>query len=130
MSQSPIEVVAALLIHQDQLLIARRHPERDQSGWWEFPGGKVESNETHEGALSRELFEELGIRVTVLERVATHTHDYGDKVVRLHGYRCQWTPQPITLTDSHDAIEWLAPEAVEMDSLAPADRPLLQALLS
>ncbi len=130
MSQVPIEVVAALLIHEDRLLIARRHPDRDQSGWWEFPGGKVETDESHEAALSRELMEELGVRVTVLERVATHTHDYGDKVVRLHGYRCEWTPQPITLTDSHDAIEWLPANEVRMDSLAPADRPLLEALLA
>ncbi|WP_246814513.1 (deoxy)nucleoside triphosphate pyrophosphohydrolase [Ferrimonas balearica] len=130
MSAKPIEVVAALLMHQDQLLIARRHPDRDQSGWWEFPGGKIEQGESHQHALERELQEELGIEVSVQAHIATHTHDYGDKVVRLHGYRCHWTPQSITLTDSHDAIQWCQPEQVAMDGLAPADRPLLQALLN
>ncbi|MBY6188141.1 (deoxy)nucleoside triphosphate pyrophosphohydrolase [Marinobacter hydrocarbonoclasticus] len=129
MSTTPIEVVAALLMHNGQLLIARRHPLSDQSGWWEFPGGKVEPSESHQEALRREIQEELGVDIVVRGHVASHTHDYGTKVVRLHGYQCQWTPQQIVLTDSHDAFEWRRPAEVEKDSLAPADRPLLEALL-
>ncbi|MBY5993516.1 (deoxy)nucleoside triphosphate pyrophosphohydrolase [Ferrimonas balearica] len=130
MSCAPIDVVAALLMHQGQVMIARRHPNGSQGGWWEFPGGKVEADEAHATALVREIEEELRVRIEVGAYLTSHTHDYGDKRVRLHGYLCHWRPQTIELTGSHDALRWCPPQAVDRSTLAPADLPLLDALLT
>ena len=67
----------------DRILIARRAEHLHQGGLWEFPGGKVEANETVEQALRRELFEELAIEVTSQQPLLTIAHDYSDKLVLL-----------------------------------------------
>ena len=67
----------------DRILIARRAEHLHQGGLWEFPGGKVEINETVEQALRRELFEELAIEVTAQQPLLTIAHDYSDKAVLL-----------------------------------------------
>ena len=59
---APIAVVAAIIENRDgQLLIAERPPNKNWAGYWEFPGGKIETGESHETALIRELREELGL---------------------------------------------------------------------
>lgn len=66
------------------MLLALRKPEQHQGNRWEFPGGKIEPPENSEHALSRELEEELGIRVTAAESFCKIEHRYEDKAVRLH----------------------------------------------
>lgn len=66
-----------------QVYLTRRAADVHQGGKWEFPGGKVESNELVEKALSRELFEEVGIVVTTSEHLMDIKHDYVDKQVWL-----------------------------------------------
>ena len=70
---------------QDQILIARRHDDAHQGGLWEFPGGKVESDESVCDALARELHEELGINIQTssCKPLIEIRHDYSDKVVLL-----------------------------------------------
>lgn len=67
----------------DRILISRRADHLHQGGLWEFPGGKVEPDETVEQALHRELFEELAIEITEQQRFLTIEHDYSDKAVLL-----------------------------------------------
>lgn len=67
----------------DRVLISRRADHLHQGGLWEFPGGKVEANETVEQALCRELSEELSIEVTAQQSLLTIEHDYPDKAVLL-----------------------------------------------
>ncbi|BDY03508.1 (deoxy)nucleoside triphosphate pyrophosphohydrolase [Ferrimonas sp. YFM] len=124
-----LEVACALIVHQDKLLLCRRHPDGSQGGLWEFPGGKCEPGESLEQALARELKEELCIEQQVGHHLGTSEHHYGSKGVRLHGYYCQWRPQPIQLTGSHDRYLWVEPDKVDLTTLAPADLPLLQALI-
>jgi len=83
-----IEVVAAAILSasHDQLFIAKRHDDSHQGGLWEFPGGKKEAGETPEQALSRELKEELGIRLQRSFPLIKLQHDYGDKIVELDVY--------------------------------------------
>lgn len=66
-----------------QVYLTRRASDAHQGGKWEFPGGKVEPGETVAYALERELFEEVGIAVTVSEHLMDIKHDYGDKLVWL-----------------------------------------------
>jgi len=85
-SQNAIDVVAGIIFNTDktQVLLSLRKPDQHQGNCWEFPGGKVESAETGQQTLLRELNEELGIQVLECESYCKVEHDYGDKQVRLH----------------------------------------------
>lgn len=95
MSRADLKTVRAVagilhrpgLSHQPQLLIAKRPPGKPYAGYWEFPGGKIEANETGEEALRRELNEELGISVITTAFLFTHQHTYPDKHIDLQIWR-------------------------------------------
>lgn len=78
-----VDVAVGVVIREDQTFVCLRASDKHQGGKWEFPGGKVEVNETAEHALCRELREEIAITVTHTQPLLTITHDYGDKQVRL-----------------------------------------------
>ena len=83
-----VEVVAAVILRPDgQFLLARRPGGKIYSGYWEFPGGKVESNESLLHALERELWEELGIQVRNAYPWVTRVFTYSHATVRLHFFR-------------------------------------------
>jgi 8-oxo-dGTP diphosphatase len=75
--------VGVILNDSGKILITKRAPGSHQGGLWEFPGGKVESGESLEQALSRELLEELGVVVGRTSPLLQVEHDYGDKAVLL-----------------------------------------------
>src|SRR5260221_10654461 len=98
MPPPPLEVAAGLVFRDGKLLITLRHPDAHLGGLWEFPGGKLEPNETFEECLARELREELGIEVAVGELVESLTQDYPGITVHLRFFRCRWLekePQPL-----------------------------------
>ena len=129
MSDAPLQVVAALLLREGRLLLARRGPGMDLQGCWEFPGGKVERGETAGAALERELEEELGIRTRSLFHLATSDFDASDgRTIRLEGWLTRLEGGEPEARE-HDALAWLLPEQVDRASLAPADGPLLDALI-
>ncbi len=78
-----VEVAAGIILDEDKVLIAKRPNCKHQGGLWEFPGGKIESSETLEEALSRELNEELDIQVIQCEFYKKIDFDYSDKKVSL-----------------------------------------------
>ena len=124
---APIQVAAALLAHEGRYLITQRKAGVHLGGFWEFPGGKRESDELLEDCLRRELREELGIETTppVLFRVIRH--DYPEKSVELHFFRCSIAsglPRPLGCAD----LRWVAPEELDQFPLPPADQPLVEAL--
>jgi 8-oxo-dGTP diphosphatase len=79
--------VGILFDNGGRVLVTRREKGTHQGGLWEFPGGKVEPNETIAEALSRELQEELGVLVETAVPFMVIDHDYGDKQVKLDVYR-------------------------------------------
>lgn len=79
-----IPVVVGILRREGKVLVAERPQDKPYSGYWEFPGGKIEANESVHDALQRELAEELGIDVRESSIWLTHQHDYPDKSVSLH----------------------------------------------
>src|SRR5215831_17073641 len=82
------QVVAALILQNDKILICQRTRHQPMPLKWEFPGGKVEPDESPENALVRELEEELGIRATIGPKVAAIRHTYGTgSSVELHFYK-------------------------------------------
>ncbi len=113
-------VVAAFLVQEGKVLLARRPEGKARGGFWEFPGGKVEEGETPEEALVRELNEELGLWVQVGPRLAAVDYDYPDVSIRLLCYRvyAQGLPTPL----EGQGLCWCLPEEIDKLSLAPADQ--------
>jgi 8-oxo-dGTP diphosphatase len=122
-----IEVAAGLIFRDGRLLLTQRPAGGHLSGLWEFPGGKREPDETFEDCLHRELREELGIEVEVLELVESLTHDYPERTVHLRFFRCQWRrhePQPLGCP----AFVWVGREELGGYEFPAADARLLEKL--
>ncbi|OAN53279.1 (deoxy)nucleoside triphosphate pyrophosphohydrolase [Sphingobium sp. TCM1] len=131
---SPLFVVAVALIDADgRVLLQQRPPGGTMAGLWEFPGGKVESGETPEAALVRELEEELGIEThaSCLAPATFASEPLGDRHLLLLLYVCRkWRGQPEPRHAT--ALKWARPAQMYGLDMPPADLPLiglLEALL-
>jgi len=122
-------VAAALVDSHGRILVQRRPREKTMGGLWEFPGGKVESGETPEAALVRELREELAIDVLAgaLVPITFASMPLRDRHLLLLLYLCRaWdgVPQPLEA----DALAWHAPAALRAIDMPPADEPFIAVL--
>ena len=123
-----IEVVAAIIERNGQILLAQRPAHKDQSGLWEFAGGKVEAEETQPQALARELREELGIDARPDRYVASCEREVAGRIIRLHAWRVRdFDGTPVNR--EHSALVWCTPQVALSYPLAPADVPLLEAFM-
>ena len=125
-----LDVVAAIIEHNGNILLARRPESGDQPGYWEFPGGKVETNETQPQALARELQEELGIVARIGCYIASQQWQVADRSIILHAWHVtEFSGVPTPLC--HSELRWCslleAQEYADSHKLAPADIPLLAA---
>ncbi|MDW7670388.1 MAG: 8-oxo-dGTP diphosphatase MutT [Bacillota bacterium] len=119
--------VAIITNDQDQMLIAKRKKGKVMAGCWEFPGGKIESGETPEESLMRELKEEMNITISVGECITEITYDYEWGPVRLIAYQASVREGEIQLLD-HDEIAWVYPVDMHRFGMTPADEPLIKDL--
>ena len=118
-----------ILDDMGRVLLCQRPLEKSQGGLWEFPGGKVDSGETCESALMRELTEELGCKVIVGERLSEVEHNYGDFSVSLVPFICRLakdSPAPQAL--EHIEIKWLKLNELLSNKLVPADVAIVNEL--
>ncbi len=123
-----IEVTAGVIQRNGLFLIARRAPGKSLEGYWEFPGGKVEAGETHEACLARELKEELDLDITVEEYIGESVSGEGEKQIRLVAYAARTEQETISSQD-HDQLKWISIYEFEDYNFAPADIPIIEALL-
>jgi len=116
-----LPVVAAVLQdEQGRWLLSRRPQGRVRAGEWEFPGGKLQGNETAHEALCRELHEELGIEVLASEALHSFSHQYPDIRVHLQVRRVlRWQHQP--LPQEQQQIDWFDSAALQRSLLSAAD---------
>jgi 8-oxo-dGTP diphosphatase len=119
-----MEVVAAAIMRDGRLLACRRAPDKALAGFWEFPGGKVEADESPEAALIRELREELSVDITVLSHFHTN---YGENGITLSVYVVESATHPVS-SDSHDALRWLTKVELDEVTWAELDVPALEEL--
>lgn len=123
-------VAAAALIDVDgRVLLAQRPPGKSMAGQWEFPGGKLQTGETPEAALVRELKEELGIDVSqsCLAPLAFASHDYDSFHLLMPLYACRrWLGMPSPREGQ--TLAWVAPSRLGDYPMPPADVPLVAQL--
>ena len=120
-----IQVVAAALInHRRQIMVARRAAHDTYAGQWEFPGGKIEPQETPLQALFREIQEELGWTPSTAVSLGQLTHSYQPFDVELELFMVPWSGQPLVLVD-HSEVRWLEVDQLAGMDLAPADLPFI-----
>jgi mutator protein MutT len=122
-----ILVTAAIIERNGQFLVTRRQPGAHLAGTWEFPGGKCDPGEPLNACMVRELREELGIAAVVGDEVFTTVHDYADRRVELHFYRCQSSDDPLPLLGQE--MQWVAREELGRLEFPPADRALISLLM-
>ena len=118
-----IDVCAAVLIKDGQILLAQRNCD-DHNGKWEFPGGKLEANESPEQCLERELNEELSIVTKVGAFVGQSSFDYGNKHICLRAYQVKYLSGEFQCR-VHTQIAWVDPADLLTYDLAEADIPLV-----
>ena len=124
-----IVVVGAILIKDGKILCAQRGNSKALSHLWEFPGGKIEKDETPQEALAREIKEELKIEVEVeseLFEQTSYSYDFG--IVNLTTFLCLLKNGTPELTE-HIEIKWMKPQELNTLDWAPADIPTVKKLM-
>ena len=102
-----IEVSCAIIINPfDQVLVTQRSARMPLPLKWEFPGGKIEDNETAEECLIREIREELNIEIEITSALSPNDYQYPDKLIRLIPFICKQTGGEIILKE-HADYKWL-----------------------
>jgi len=123
------DVVAAILIKDNKILIAQRADDDPLAGYWEFPGGKVEEGESPEESLIREMQEEFCININVNQFVESSLFTYEKRTIRLLGYLCRWVAGEL-FPKVHNDYLWVEISNLSNYTFAPADRPLVEKLIS
>ncbi len=119
-----ITVVAALIRKNNRYLIARRATGSDEVlGKWEFPGGKVEKDETEEEALEREIREEFEMNIKAIRFIANNVCEYPTKTIDLRLYECKYLSGDFHLHD-HFEYKYVYKKDFLKYDLCPADIPL------
>ncbi len=122
-----IKVTAAILVKDNKIIIAKRGPNDRLADKWEFPGGKVEIDETPEQCLKREMKEEFDIDVSVGEYLGSSIYHYDHISIELLAYRTYWENGKIYLND-HDEFKWVYLEQLVEFDFAPADQIFVEKL--
>ena len=123
-----IVVVAAVIEQAGRFLITRRLKGTHLEDYWEFPGGKVDDDETQIQALQREMLEELNTGMLNVRRIFHTAHDYGDRRVELHFYRGDLTAEPQPMLGQE--LRWIAREEFAALEFPPADAELIDGLIN
>ena len=119
-----IIVVAALIIKDDKILLAKRSTgDVNNIGKWEFPGGKVKNNENETDALEREIKEEFELTVKAEKFLINNIYEYPNKTINLKLYKCKYINGEFKLHD-HSEYKFVRKEELLDYDLSEADIPL------
>ena len=127
MHKESIDVVAAVIKKNNLFLLANRSFEAGSPGIWEFPGGKVEENETFVSALIREIEEELSLKIQVGDKITTIDLKTSDKYIFVHYFHAFIVSGNITL-NVHSEFKWAARAQLSTFKYIDGDRYILKHL--
>ena len=123
-----IKVVAAIIRDGNRILATQRGYGEQKDGW-EFPGGKVESNETHEAAIVREIKEELNADIEVTGFLTTVEHDYPTFHLSMDCFWARLAEGTEMKLLEHEAAKWLSIEDINSVDWLPADIKVVEAII-
>jgi 8-oxo-dGTP diphosphatase len=121
-----VVVAAAVIEREGRILVTKRPEGVHLEGHWEFPGGKCAPGETLQECLVRELREELGVDAAVGPELLSTSHDYNDRRVTLHFFRCSLESDPRPLLGQE--MQWVERRALAALQFPPADTELIALL--
>jgi 8-oxo-dGTP diphosphatase len=122
-----VVVVAAAVVERDgRFLVTRRQQGVHLEGLWEFPGGKCNDGEALTACLARELREELAVGSAIGDQIFQTVHDYPDKRVELHFFRCELIGQPSPQVAQQ--MRWVTRAELVSLEFPPADAALIRAI--
>ena len=125
-----IEVTCAIIIQGKKVLCAQRSEGMSLPLKWELPGGKVEMGETDEECLQREIREELGLEITILNKLESNIHALDDfKSVHLIPFLCQISEGELVLKE-HKQTLWVAAQNLMTLDWAEADIPIIKRFIN
>jgi len=127
-SKPHVEVAAAIIFHEGQILISQRDERSHLSGYWEFPGGKREPDESFEECVMREIREELNVDIEVERFFETVQYEYSEKIVLLNFYFCRYLRGEAQALGCRQC-KWVPLRELGGYSFPPANEPVLQKLL-
>ena len=119
-----LHVVCAVIRKDDKIFATQRGYGEFKDGW-EFPGGKIESGETPQQALKREIHEELDTEINVGDQIETVEYDYPEFHLSMQCFWCNVLSGKLTLLEAEDA-RWLTKDTIESMDWLPADKELVQ----
>lgn len=120
-------VSAAIIVSDNKILIAKRGETKSLANLWEFPGGKVEGNESPEECVVREIQEELNINIKVLKHFSTNIHKYDFGEIKLIAFLAELESGEIELRE-HADFKWVLIDNLSNFEFAPADIPIVEKL--
>jgi len=130
MAMKTIPVVAAVIcdsMADKKRIFATARGYGDYKGWWEFPGGKVESGETAREALEREIWEELRVKILIGEKIDIIEWDYPAFHLHMECFWCEVAEGEITLVEA-EAARWLRKSELDSVPWLPADLSLIETI--
>ena len=119
--------VAVIRDDRDLILIDRRLAKGLLGGFWEFPGGKIEGNETVQECIKREILEEIGIEIAVDSHLITIDHTYSHFRVNLQVYNCRYLSGQARAIECEE-IRWVTIEELDNYTFPAANQEIIRAL--
>ena len=120
-------VVAAIIKKDNHFLIVKRNRKKHLGLKWEFPGGKVQENETFEEALVREIKEELNIKISLQDKIAEEKYKDEKIDIVLHYFLCTQEDGTIELNE-HEDLAWVEKKDFDKYNFAEGDGKILALL--
>jgi 8-oxo-dGTP diphosphatase len=124
MNKKEVEVVAAVIHKGDLFYVVQRPFKGEVGGKWEFPGGKIEANESNEEALKREIKEELSLDLKIEKFLLTANHEYKSFKIKLHFFLCSILDGKPILTE-HINEQWVHKKEINKVDFVEADLAVL-----
>jgi 8-oxo-dGTP diphosphatase len=122
-----IKVTCAIIVKDQKILTVQRSESMNLPLKWEFPGGKIEQNETDEECIVREIKEELNIEIKLLKRLKCSFYEYPNMAIELIPFLAQYIKGEITLKE-HKQYRFLSKDLLDCLDWAAADLPILKEL--
>jgi len=120
-----VRVPCAIIEHNGKILAGQRSPFLSFPLKWEFPGGKQEENETDEQTLEREIMEELGVEILIIDKLPVTIKDQGWREIILVPFVCNLKTENIALSE-HEQIIWLEPDDLQSLDWTDGDLGIIQ----